>query len=428
MAYVPSKRQSLITGQGRIQAPWVKVTIGKYTFGVFDKKGVSKNAQGNYEMFNVSYPEYVQSLNIIKINGQVNQYTLTIAYPIRSCDDPNLIEKILSSVTKTRKIVFSYGDACNPAYIYKDEEAIITKVTSNFQLESSVITYTINAVSGAALAGAGVFNFVHQAGVKVKPSDEIKKLFNNSQYGLQKIFTGMDRNKLNQFVDGTDAAVELDSKTNTSPLDYLSYLVSCMIPQGSTQSTLSKDIYILTIHDETIYDTAFSASTTAYGGPYFKVTRVSTNTMFRADAYEIDVGINTSTIVLSFSIENQENYSLLYEYNSSLQTELFSTRINDKGEWEQTYTPMLTSGNNRYTTRAEDKVWFTKLAKYPISATIKIQGLLRPASLLQYIRLNVIFPGGNSHISSGLYIVTKQVDDINSSGYFTTLSLTRISD
>jgi hypothetical protein len=47
---------------------------------------------------------------------------------------------------------------------------------------------------------------------------------------------------------------------------------------------------------------------------------------------------------------------------------------------------------------------------------------------MQYLRLNVVFPGGNKHISSGLYIVTKQVDNISESGYRTTLSLTRISD
>jgi len=431
MAFVPKQRRSLIHGQARIQAPWVKVTIGKYTFGVFNRKDIKKNRQGNYESFNVQYPDYIQSLNIIKINGQVNQYTLTLSYPVRSCDDPNLIEKILSSVTRTREIIFSYGDACNPAYVYKDEKALITKVDQSFQLESSVINYTIHAVSGAALAGAGVFNFINNAGVKKKPSDEIKRVFNDSTYGLKKIFTGMTKDKLDQLIDSTDAAVELDSKTNTSALDYIVYLVSCMVPQGATQSTFSKDIYIMTIHDETIFDTAFSNSfnaNTAYGGPYFKVTRVSTSTMFRADAYEIDVGINTSTIVLSFSLENNENYSMLYEYTADLQTEQYAMRIDDRGNWEQKYTPMIASGNNRYLSRAEDKVWFTKLTKYPISATIKIQGLLRPASLLQYVRLNVIFPGGNKHISSGLYIVTKQIDDISGSGYFTTLNLTRISD
>lgn len=44
---------------------------------------------------------------------------------------------------------------------------------------------------------------------------------------------------------------------------------------------------------------------------------------------------------------------------------------------------------------------------------------------MSYLRVNVFFYG-NKHSSSGVYIVTKQVDEINSSGYRTTLSLVRI--
>jgi hypothetical protein len=88
---------------------------------------------------------------------------------------------------------------------------------------------------------------------------------------------------------------------------------------------------------------------------------------------------------------------------------------------------MNTSNNNHYHTKAEDIIWYTKMTKYPISATIVIQGLLRPAQLMQYLRLNVVFPGGNKHTSSGLYIITKQEDRIDANGYITTLTLTRIS-
>ena len=426
MAFVPKERKSLLSSQARIQAPWIKVTIGKYTFGVFGKgKGAgAKDSYGFYEQFKIQYPSYVKSLNIIKINGQVNQYTLVLDYPVRQTDDPNLIEKILSSVTTTRKIVFSYGDAMTPAYIYKDEEALITGVTQSFNLESGVITYTIKAVSGAALAASGSFTFIHSS--PVKPSDEIKRIFkNNSMYGLKKIFTGMNESNMNQLIDGTDQAVMLDPKVNISPLDYITYLASCMIPAGSSQDDRTKDIYILTIHDESVFDTTYD---NAYSGPYFKVTRTSTTITNKTDAYEIDIGYNTSTIVSSFTIENNENYSLLYDYNAELSTETYSHRINDKGEWERVYSPMFTSGNDKFLTRTEDRTWFTKLTKYPISATIKVQGLLRPATLMQYVRLNVIFPGGNKHISSGLYIVTRQEDNISSVGYHTTLGLTRISD
>ena len=81
---------------------------------------------------------------------------------------------------------------------------------------------------------------------------------------------------------------------------------------------------------------------------------------------------------------------------------------------------------NKFKTDANDQVWWTKATQFPINATIQIQGLLRPATLMQYVRLNVIFPGGNKHLSSGLYIVTRQVDNINQNGYATTLGLTRI--
>jgi hypothetical protein len=354
---------------------------------------------------------------------------LQLRYPVRTDDDPNLIEKILSSVSSTRKIVFSYGDASNPAYIYKDEEAIITGVQQSFNMDNtiqSVITYTIKAVSGCALAGSGAFTFANGTSPK-KPSDEIKRVFKDSTYGLQNLFKGMSKANIDALIDSTDQAVELETKINISPLDYINYLVGCMYPAGTSLGSLTSDMYILTIHDETVFDNFFS-DTSGYGGPYFKVTRVSNKTLNRTDAFNIDVGIGTSTTVLSFTIENYENYSLLYDYNSKLSPEQYAQRLNRQGNWEQTFAPMITSGNDRFLTRSEDAVWFTKVAKYPINATIRIQGLLRPATLMQYVRLNVIFPGGNRHISSGLYIVTKQVDDLSGNGYFTTLSLTRISD
>ena len=199
-----------------------------------------------------------------------------------------------------------------------------------------------------------------------------------------------------------------------------------MIPAGSTTNNLSKDLYILTIHDDTVYDKNYN-DTLTLGGPYFKITKTSSS-IEQADAYEVDIGYNTANIVLGFSIDSNENYSLFYDYNQKLNPEVYTKRLNNKGELEDVYAPVYTSGNSSFSTSAEDITWFTKMTKYPISATLKIQGLLRPAQLMQYIRLNVIFPGGNKHVSSGLYIVTKQMDEINSSGYTTTLSITRISN
>ena len=417
--------RSLLSSQARIQAPWVKVTIGNYTFGVFDKKDTKdKNNSGFYRAFDVQYPNYIQSLNITKINGQINQYTLVIIYPVRSGDDPNFFEKVFSSVSSTRKIVFSYGDSSMPSYVYKDEEAVITGINQQFNLDASTITYTVKAVSSTIVGKTGAYNFMFSG--YHKPSDIIKKVYlNNDLYGLQDLFTGMSESNYNDLIEGGNKEVEISPKTNISPIDYINYLVSCMLPASSTTDNLSDEIYILTIHDDTVYDKLYN-DTITHGGPYFKVTKTS-NKIQNADAYEIDIGFNTSNIVLNFSIYSNENYSLFYDYNEKLHSETYTRRINNKGEWEDVYAPTYTSGNAEFKTRPEDINWFTKVTKYPISATVKIQGLLRPAQLMQYVRLNVIFPGGNKHISSGLYIVTKQVDDISASGYVTTLSITRIS-
>jgi len=428
MAIVPKERKSLLSSQARVQVPWIKVTIGAYTFGVFTK--TTKQAKdGNefYTAYNISYPNYIQSLNITKINGQVNQYTLVIKYPVRVEDDPNFFEKVFSSVSNTRKIVFSYGDASMPSYIYKDEQALITKVSQSFDLNSSVIQYTVNATSSAALGLSGSYTFVN-SGLK-KPSDEIKRIILDPQYGLNKLLSGMNSSNIDKLIAGDDKAVKLQTKTNISALDYINYLTGCMEPASSPKANRSKDIYILTLHDDTTYDKVYSDPEIINGkeivGPYCKVTRTSYATT-QSDAYVIDIGYNTSTIVTSFSIENQENYSLYYDFQADLNPAQYVRRINTKGQWEDVYAPAMTRNNPTYATRPEDIIWWTKVTKYPINATITVQGLLRPASLMSYVRLNVVFPGGRKHISSGLYIVTKQQDVIDERGYRTTLSLTKI--
>ena len=426
------QRRSLLSSNARVQAPYIKVTIGTYTFGVFSKAERKKatNKDGFYKAYDIKYPNYAQSLTITKINGQVNQYTLNLTYPVRSCDDPNFFEKVFSSVSQTRKIIFSYGDASMPTYIYKNEEAIITDINQTFNfgnngVGSSVIGYTISAVSGAALGTAACMNFINTKAPK-KPSDEIKKLFRNKKTGLQDIFTGMSNRNLDKLIDGSDQYVILDSKTNISALDYISYLVSCMVPVGTNIKNLSKDIYILTIHDDTTYDKLYNDTANTLGGPYFKVTRTS-YVSEQSDAYEVDIGYNTAAIVTNFQIQNNENYSLYYDYQQKINPAEYVRVLNSDGTWEERYAPVVTSNNNYFTTRAEDVSWWTKITKYPINATLTIQGLLRPAMLMTYIRLNVIFPGGHKHISSGLYIITKQVDTIDGNGYRTQLSLTKIS-
>jgi hypothetical protein len=421
MRYEFIKNKSLLSSQARIQVPWVKVTIGEYTFGIFDEltKSWGKDNAGFFQPFQIQFPQYIKSLEVVKINGQVNQYTLSIEYPITQHDDPNFFEKVFSSVSRTRKIIFTYGDAETPAYVYKDEEAIITKVQQRFNLAGSSITYTVNAVSSAALTTDGSIT-VPSTGTPVKPSDEIKRLFRTNK-SLQDTFTGMSAGTLDMLIAGDDKAVPIDTKQNISALDYLNYLVGCMVPAGSGPG-LSKEIYVMNIHDDSITS---SNKALSKKGPYFEVKKVST-VMEPGEAYEIDVGINTATIVRSFEIEQNENYSIYYEYQGKAHPDNYVRRINADGQWEDVYAPSKMMRENKYDVSVTDQVWWTKATQFPINATIQVQGLLRPATLMQYVKLNVIFPGGHKHLSSGIYIVTRQADSISPAGYATTLGLTRI--
>jgi hypothetical protein len=89
------------------------------------------------------------------------------------------------------------------------------------------------------------------------------------------------------------------------------------------------------------------------------------------------------------------------------------------------YSPTIsTSRNLKYTTES-NKTWWTSMTEFPITATLSIKGLMRPSMLMSKVRINCLFYG-IKHTSSGLYIITRQEDSIDKSGYKTTLTLTRI--
>ena len=419
------ERRSLLSSSARVQVPWIKVQIGIYTFGVYNRTNANrKDDKDFYTTYNVQYPNYVQSLDITKVNGQINQYTLTLIYPVTQADDPNFFEKVFSSVSSTRKIVFSYGDMNMPTYIYREEEAIITKIKTSFDLQGGKITYTVDAVSSCALNAGGSWTF---QGGKVKPSDEIKRIFSTTKYGLQSLFTGMNKNNIDALIPADDKEVNVSAKRNISAIDYITYLVSCMIPGSfTTGQNAASDIYVLTMHDDTTFDEEYRDKSVE-SGAYFKIERVSYKTN-KSDAFTLDIGFgNTGTIVTQFSITDDENYALLYDYSSKLEISPYVQRINNNGDIEDVWAPTISSKNNEFITRPSDITWWTQVTKYPIKASITVQGLLRPAILMSYIRLNVIFPGGRKHIASGLYLVTQQKDRIDGSGYRTTMQLIKIS-
>ena len=56
------RTSALVSTQNHVEVPFIIVTIGKYKFGHFDKKTKGST-------FEVTYPNYMESLNITKING-----------------------------------------------------------------------------------------------------------------------------------------------------------------------------------------------------------------------------------------------------------------------------------------------------------------------------------------------------------------------
>ena len=198
---------SLLSTPTLVEAPFIIAKIGKYTFGNYSKKGSLNRVGGS---LNVTYPNYLKSISIDKLNGTINQYTLTLVYQITQYDDPNLLEKVFSSISKNWKITLSYGDYNSPSFIYKEEEALITDIRSNVDFKNQCITYTLKCVSTAfgAYASKYTFNATYD-----KPSDIIKRVLKNKQYGLQDIFKGMLKDDdINQLINDYRKALAEDKK------------------------------------------------------------------------------------------------------------------------------------------------------------------------------------------------------------------------
>lgn len=407
---------SLLESPVRVVTPFIKVKIGDYNFGIFSQSSKVEKINGSiYKIYSFQYPNYIQELQIKKINGQVNEYTLNIKYPITESNDPNFFEKVFSSVSKDRDITFSYGDMSAPSFLYKDEQAIITKVQNSFDLNSACITYTVYATSKVALTTASAYNFTSKewTGYK-KPSDLIKKILKqNSKFGLQDVFTGMRNMNLVEscgLIASDDIIVNLEAQTNMTVLDYIKYLVSSM------RRNTDNNLYTFNVIDDT---------SGTFAGPYFKVVNAM-NSSNSLDTYELDVGYPSSNIVTSFTVDNNESYSILYNFDKKLNTNEYITRIKDDGTMDIIYSPNISSKNDEQITHVNDYNWWVNVTEYPISAVIQIKGILRPAILMSKLKLNVLFYG-KAHISSGTYIITKQIDTIKSDGCWTTLNLVRIA-
>lgn len=403
---------NLLSNPSRVETPFIEVQIGKHKFGV------------RTDAKNIIFPNYIRSLQISKINGTVNSYTITIDYPITSKDnDPNFFEKVFASVADTRLIYITYGDLSTPTYVYRKEQALITNIKQQFSM-SSVISYVISAQSSAILSTVGNFSF--DAYANERPSNVIRDLLYkyNEKYGLLQLFPGMrNRTKVENagLLPTDDLPISIEAKVNTSVFDYLAYLVSLMRTSRDVKDTLIKSsLFTFIVVDDLSGD---------FDGVYFKIVSMNKDLSYspKINTYTVDIGYPSANVVTSFSVDSNEVYSMLYKYNEDISTSSYTERIDDNGKLVQVYSPTIGTSKEKFVTTESQKTWWTKVTEFPITATLTLKGLLRPAILMSYVRLNVLFYG-RKHISSGLYIITKQYDTIDTGGYRTTLSLTRIGE
>ena len=407
------QRANLTTTPSLVESPFIILKIGEYTFGAASKK---KTLNSNGLIYKVQYPNYMQSLSVTKINGEVNSYTIKIVYPITPQDDPNFMDKVFSGVTSNRTITIQYGDWASPMYIYKEENALIQQIKSDIDFGSPKITYTINCIGTGYAATVNKKSWGAQNG---KPSDIIRNLLADKTTGLSDVFTGM--NKIsnvvsNNWISATDQSVTIPSpQDNMSVLEYIKYITNYMSDSAGGPSG-----YGLVVCDD---------SKNLYGGPYFKVVEYfgSSSSVSTLDMYEVNVGFPDAAKVVSFKVNDNEEYALLHEYSGKLtNANTYTYRINTHGVLEKEYSPIYSRSESLLKNTQADTNWFQQMSQYPITATLVIKGLIRPAILMSYVKINTMFYG-RKHNASGMYVITKQTDTINFDGYKTTLELLRIS-
>ena len=225
-------KANLTSVETLVESPFIVVNIGGITFG-------SYSAQGYGAGVKVTYPNYMKSMSVQKVNGTVNTYTIVFSYQVRAGDDPNRLDKVFSRATKDRQIALMYGDWNAPNYIYKEESAIITSIRTNLNMSASCIEYTLNCTSDAVGLTSVKYNFPARY---AKPSDVLKQLLSSSSYGLKEVFSGMKNMQkviANNLIASNDKKISLNAM-NTTPLAYMNYLVDSMVDSKNTTTGIKK--------------------------------------------------------------------------------------------------------------------------------------------------------------------------------------------
>ena len=375
-----------------VEAPYFELDIGGVKFGGYHNNKI---------------PNYVRSMTIKKVNGSINEYSISLIHQVRPGDNPNYIDNILSA-TGYNYITVKYGDA-STGQIFNDYKALITNVAQTFDFTNCNIIYNISATSIAAESAATRYNFSEFTG---KVSDRIRWLLYESATNLIDVFPGMSNRyevEKQGLIPVNDAIVTIGSQVSVTAVNYLLTLVERMENSStSVDAETTKSIYRLTVQDST-------------RGSTFKINEITSNVSSVPFMYEVNVGYPDDNFVLNFNVNDNFAYAVTLEGAKKIVK--YDYELNALGNLDRQRVPA-------YYQEEEDKLGFrnlwSSLTRFPVNATLTVRGLLQDSLLMQYIKVNCIMYGAK-RISSGVYIVTEQTDNIGNGVYSTTLSLLRVA-
>lgn len=381
----------------KIQVPFVSAEFGGAEFGLMTRK---KNP-----ITGVINSDFITSLTVQKYgSGAVNQYDLQMVYVITPECDPNYVDMIISRASD-REIYFTYGDLSEPKYSYKKEKGIITGIVPNIDYKKNTITYNIKATSSTNLNYALKKNF---EATTMKPSLKILEVLYNSGNGIIDLLSGManrDEVLANGWIPQNDQVVRISEKKNIAPLDYILYLVSLMKGTGG-------EYYFLKVFD----------SIDSQKVPHFEI--VSTKSKERGKRLSITVGYPGSIPVYDLKVNQSSSTALLVDYKDKIEPGLHQD-YGFRGDLitQNYYSSEVVDGNPSQNM----KNWWEKMLSFPISANLTTDGLYLPAEIVQSINLDMYF-FGKRYNHSGEFLIMDQTDQINMSGYRTSLGLLRIAE
>ena len=380
-----------------VEAPYFEVKIGGVAFGGYKGRKV---------------PNYVKALTAKKINNSFNEYNIKLIHQISPGDNPNYIDEIISSV-KYDVINLKYGNA-NTGQIFSDNNALITDVSQHFDFINCNITYNINAISVGATVAASKHTFPAYNG---KASDKIREmLWGSENSDLIKLFPGM-KNQLEVerkgLIPTNDKQIFIGEHKNITTLAYLNVLINRMVSSSTPSgSNINDSVYMYSVSDSS-------------KGSSFKIVEVrnlkSSNIKNIPYIYEVNVGYPDDNFVLNFSVNTNFAWALAYE--SSKDIIKYDYNLDSIGNLEKQRIPACYK--NEKDELGNRNLW-TSLTRYPVNATLTVRGLTQNSLLMQYIKINNYMYGAK-RITSGIYIVTEQIDSIGNGVYTTTFNLMRVS-